>query len=54
MCESLFGMCVSCYSLVEEGKQVSHDDEGFAWQRLQDFLNVDSPVLEALHGWNTP
>lgn len=49
-----FRVCVSCYSLVEEGKQVSHDDKGFAWQSLQDFFNVDSPVLEAFHGWNTP
>lgn len=47
-------VCVSCYLLVEEGKQVSHDDKGFAWQGLQDLLNVDSPVLETLHGWNTP
>lgn len=44
----------SCYSLVEEGEQVSHDDEGFAWHRLQDFFDVNGTLLEALHRWNTP
>lgn len=40
-------------SLVEEGEQVSHDDEGFAWQGLQDLSDVNGPLLEALHRWNT-
>lgn len=48
-------MCLlaSRYSLVEEGEQVSHDDEGFAGQRLQDFFDVNGTLLEALHRWNT-
>lgn len=40
-------------SLVEEGEQVSHDDEGFVWQRLEDLFDVNGPLLEALHCWNT-
>lgn len=44
-------ICVFCDSLVEEGEQVSHNDEGFAWQRLQNFLDMDCPLLEALHCW---
>ena len=45
-------VCVCWYSLVKEGKQVSHDDEGFVRQRLQTFLDVDCPLHEALHCWN--
>lgn len=44
---------VPCDSLVEEGEQVSHDDEGFVWLRLEDLFDVNSPLLEALHRWNT-
>lgn len=44
---------VPCDSLVEEGEQVSHDDEGFVWLRLEDLFDVNGPLLEALHRWNT-
>lgn len=52
--ESSFKCVPVRYSLVEEGEQVSHDDEGFARQRLQDFFDVNGTLLEALHRWNTP
>lgn len=43
--------CVSCYSLVEEGEQISHDNEGFTRQRLQNFFNVGCSLLQAFHRW---
>lgn len=39
------------HSLVEEGEQVSHDDENFTRQGLQNLLDVNSSLLETLHCW---
>ena len=46
----VFGCVVSCCLLVEEGEQISHNDEGLAGQRLQNLPDVNCSLLEAFHG----
>lgn len=38
------------HSLVEEGEQVSHDDQSAAGQGQQDLADMSGSLLEALHG----
>ena len=45
----VFAFLVSHCLLVEEGKQISHDDEGLAGQRLQNLPDVDCSLLETFH-----